>query len=246
MIMILRHNMRRGLVTVAMATGLNLLLVACDSANASFPEPDLQARAALIPTFTPLPPPTATLTPVPSATPLIPYATPTADEFEAAGVPVRLAIPAIGVDAAIEQVGRRPNNEIDVPKLPANVAWFIESALPGQPGKPSIIAGHLDSRTGPAVFWDLRKLVPGDEMVVTYANGARYVFVVEDKERYFADRTPAQKLLGRNPRRMLNLITCDGAWDSGRASYLQRLAVYTRYQGRLEAGALTPAPPPGP
>ncbi len=235
--------MSRGLAAWSLALGLVPLVAACGGANASVPEPDLQARAALIPTFTPLPPPSPTPSPMPSATPAVPYATPTPDEFEAAGVPVRMAIPAIGVDAAIEQVGRRPNNEIDVPKLPANVAWFVESARPGQAGKPSVVAGHLDSRTGPAVFWDLRKLVPGDELVVTYANGARYVFVVEDKERYFADRTPTQKLLGKNPRRMLNLITCDGAWDSGRASYLQRLAVYTRYQGQLEAGALTPSPP---
>jgi sortase (surface protein transpeptidase) len=236
-------NLWRGLprrwLILALLPGL---VGACGQAAASVPEPQARVRLALVPTFTPLPPPTATLTPPPSATPTAPYATPTPDEFEAAGLPVRLEIPAIGVDAAVEHVGRMPNNEIDVPKLPADVAWFNESARPGQTGKPAVIAGHLDSRTGPAVFWDLRKLLPGDELVVTYANGARYVFAVEDKERYFADQLPVQKLLGRNPRRMLNLITCDGAWDQGRASYVQRLAVYTRFKGRIEAGVTTPAP----
>jgi sortase (surface protein transpeptidase) len=215
------------------------VLVACAQAAASVPEPQTRVRLALVPTFTPLPPPTATLTPIPSATATAPYATPTPDEFEAAGPPVRLEIPAIGVDAAVETVGRLPNDEIDVPKLPGNVAWFDESARPGQSGKPAIISGHLDSRSGPAVFWDLRKLLPGDELVVTYANGARHVFAVDDKERYFADQLPVQKLLGRNPRRMLNLITCDGAWDRGHASYVQRLAVYTRYKGPIEADANT-------
>jgi sortase (surface protein transpeptidase) len=206
----------------------------------SVPEPVGVARLALAATFTPLPPPTASLTPLPSATATVPYATPTPDEFEAAGVPVRLEIPAIGVDAAVENVGRLPNEQIDVPKLPGNVAWFHESALPGQTGKTSVVVGHLDSRTGPAVFWDLRKLVPGDELTVTYNNGARYVFTVEDKERYATDNLPRDKLLGKTPRRMLNLITCDGAWDRGVASYSQRLAVYTSYRGRLDAGLPTP------
>jgi sortase (surface protein transpeptidase) len=235
--------MRQGVLVATLAWTV-LAAAGCGQASASAPEPDVRARVALMPTFTALPPATATLTPFPSATPTAPYATPTPDEFEAAGLPVRLEIPAIGVDAAVEHVGRMPSNQIDVPKLPADVAWFNESALPGQSGKPAVIVGHLDSRTGPAVFWDLRKLVPGDELVVTFANGARYVFQVEDKERYLTDQIPAQKLLGRNARRMLNLITCDGAWDRGRASYLQRLAVYTSYQGRLEAGVLTPTPAP--
>jgi sortase (surface protein transpeptidase) len=171
----------------------------------------------------------------------VPYATPTPDEFEAAGLPVRLEIPAIGVDAAVEHRGRSPDGKMDDPELPADVAWFNESARPGQPGKPAVISGHLDSRSGPAVFWDLRKLVPGDELTVTYANGARYLFVVEDKERYLTDHVPAQKLMGRNPRRMLNLITCDGAWNRGAASYDQRLAVYTAYRGLIAPGAL-PSP----
>ena len=184
----------------------------------------------------------ATVTPLPSGTPTAPYVTPTPDEFQVAGVPVRLEIPAIGVDAAIEHVGRAQNDQVDVPKLPMNVAWFNESALPGQSGKTSIIVGHLDSRTGPAVFWDLRKLVNGDEMTVTYANGSRYVFAVQDKERYATDNLPRDKLFGRTPRRMLNLITCDGAWDRGRASYNQRLAVYTEYRGRLEDVGASPTP----
>jgi sortase (surface protein transpeptidase) len=229
---------RGGRLALPAALALAGLASACLDRPA--PEPEGMARLALVPTYTALAPATATLTPVPSGTPTAPYATPTPDEFEAAGLPVRLEIPAIGVDAPVEHVGRMPNNQIDVPKLPADVAWFDESALPGQSGKTSIIVGHLDSPAGPAVFWDLRRLVPGDELTVTYANGARYVFTVEDKERYYSEQLPRDKLLGRSARRVLNLITCDGAWDRGVASYSQRLAVYTAYKGRLAAGVLSP------
>lgn len=204
------------------------------------PEPNqIAVRPYLIPTFTPLPPATATLTPFPSATPYMPYATPTPDRFERAGLPVRLEIPAIGVSALVEHVGRLPNGHMDVPRVPEDVAWFDESALPGQhTTSTSIISGHLDSPAGPAVFYRLRMLVPGDEMVVTYASGDSYVFVVEEKERYYHDQPPYQKLYGDGETvgRRLNLITCDGAWDRGSANYQQRLVVYThmREDGLVE------------
>lgn len=209
------------------------------------PEPEGPALlAARQPTFTPLPAPSATLTPLPTRAATSPAPTPTPDEFERAGLPVRLEIPAIGVDAVIEHVGRLPSGQMDVPHVPSHVAWFNESALPGQYSeKTAIISGHLDSPAGPAVFFALRKLVVGDELVVTYSNGNRYTFVVTEKERYRADQIPAQKLHGdgETKGRRLNLFTCDGAWDRGRANYTQRLVVYTRMREMLPAAA-TPAP----
>lgn len=207
---------------------LTPLLQGCggDSVAAEPRYPGIEGQP--LPTFTPLPPPTATITPLPSATPTEPYRTATPDIFQAAGRPVLLEIPAIQVRSTIEEVGVLPNGQMDVPRVAMNVAWFRDSALPGQKGKPAVIAGHLDSPTGPAVFYKMRFLIPGDEMVVTYENGDRYVFVVEGKERYLFDQAPLAKIFGRNPGRMLNLITCDGAWDSGSANYQQRLVVYAR------------------
>ena len=204
------------------------LLVGCRDAGVA-PEPQVWARPGLVPTYTALPPVTASITPFPTGTATAPFSTPTPDAFEAAGPIVRLQIPAIGVDASVEKVGRLPDGAMDVPKVPENVAWFTESALPGQPvRRSSVIAGHLDSPVGPAVFYELRRLVPGDELAVTYANGDRYIFVVDAKERYPFDRMPVDKVFGANPEPMLNLITCDGAWDSGGANYQQRLVVYTQ------------------
>jgi hypothetical protein len=192
-------------------------------------EPDYGGvRVAQVPTFTDLPPPTETITPLPSETPTASYNTPTPDRFQAAGPPVRLEIPAIGVDATFEQVGLLPNGAMDTPKIPDNVAWFDQSAIPGQSGKTAVVAGHLDSPYGPAVFYKLRMLVPGDEMAVTYASGEKQVFVVEAKERYIHDAAPLDKIYGSTTRRMMNLITCDGAWDRGAANYEQRLVVYAQ------------------
>jgi sortase (surface protein transpeptidase) len=221
---------RRAALAVLLAAAA--ALSACGGPEV-LPEPEAgPARMALIPTFTPLPPATPTLTPLPSATATPPYVTATPDEPTRAGLPVRLEIPAIKVDAVIEHVGFDSTGKVDVPKIPANVAWFDQSALPGQNGKASIISGHLDSPFGPAVFYELRHLIPGDELAVTYENGERFVFVVEDKERYYHDQTPGQKIFGATDDRVLNLITCDGAWDGGSANYQQRLVVYSRFKGR--------------
>ena len=130
-----------------------------------------------------------------------------------------------------QKVGRLASGQMDVPRIAMNVAWFDESALPGQKDRPAVIAGHLDSPTGPAVFYKLRMLVPGDELLITYENGDRHVFVVDGKERYYDDDAPLSKIFGRNPGRTMNLITCDGAWDAGAANYQQRLVVYTRLKG---------------
>jgi len=225
-----RGGLRQRRAGALIAGALALLAAAGCRAAAIVPEAnDGWARAGLVPTFTPLPPGTATLTPLPSHTPVAPLATPTPDRFESAGPIVRLEIPAIGVDAAVEYVGRLPDGAMDVPKVPENVAWFTESALPGQEvGRTAVIAGHLDSPAGPAVFYELRRLVPGDEMAVTYASGDRYVFRTVKKERYTFDSMPLDRIFGSTPERMLNLVTCDGAWDGSSANYQQRLVIYAK------------------
>jgi len=148
-----------------------------------------------------------------------------------AGGPVRLEIAAIGVDAQIEHVGLTPEPEkaMDVPKAWMNTAWYNKGYLPGEPGN-AVVAGHLDSSTGgPAVFWDLDKLNVGDEVVVTYANGDRYTFMVEDWKLYDhnAQGSIIDSIFGKSQTSDLNLVTCDGAWDHGAATYSKRLVVFT-------------------
>jgi len=205
-----------------------LLTSACRTSPVVREDTTVWARAELVPTFTPLPEATPTWTPLPSTTPTAAYATPTLTAYQAAGVPVRLEVPALGIDAVVEKVGLDAEGKVDVPKISANVAWFDQSALPGDIGKTSVISGHLDDPYGPAVFYRLRELVPGDQLAITYSNGERFVFEVEGKERYEFDNVPSQKIFGVTSLPKLNLITCDGAWNAGQANYQQRLVVYTR------------------
>lgn len=155
---------------------------------------------------------------------------PTADPFAGAGNPQRLEIPAIQVDASIEQVGLTSQGAMDVPKGWMNAAWYQLGVRPGEPGN-AVIAGHLDSSTGgPAVFWDLNLLQPGDLVHVTYENGERLTFAVETSQIYQhdADTQVIESIFGPGQTADLNLITCMGPWDYGSATYAERLVVFSR------------------
>ena len=145
------------------------------------------------------------------------------------GQPVRLKIAAINVDAAMENVGQTPDGAMDVPKDFNNTAWYDLGARPGERGN-AVIAGHVDSTTGKAVFWDLRKLVSGDHVVVVGDDGVERQFVVIASEAYARADVPLDRVFGPTTEAHLNLITCDSgsAFDRSRGEYAGNLIVYTR------------------
>jgi hypothetical protein len=180
--------------------------------------------AALPPTATPLPP---TATPVPpTATPLPPTPTP----VPRAGQPVRLKIPKIRVDAAIEYVGLAADGAMDVPKNYSNTAWYEPGPRPGDQGN-AAIDGHVDSTTGKAVFWDLAKLQPGDEIFVVGDDGVERRFVVTDVQSYKRADAPLDRIFGPTTDRHLNLITCDSTstFDRSKREYAANVVVYADY-----------------
>jgi len=186
--------------------------------NPSTPQPDTGGKVVANPL------PTATLAPSPTVPP-----TPTADPFYTTGPPVRLEIPAIGVVASVELVGLTRDRAMDVPKGWMNVGWYRDGYRPGEPGN-AVFAGHLDTSSGgPAVFWSLDQLQPGDEVIVSYQNGDRYTFLVEGQEMYQYDAQGPiiDRIFGDSLTADLNLVTCDGAWDHGQATYTHRLVVFT-------------------
>ena len=74
----------------------------------------------------------------------------------------RIRVPSIGVDAAIENKNITRDGVMESPSGPDVVAWYDFSAKPGLGGN-AVFSGHVDYvQRGPAVFWDLRKLVDGD------------------------------------------------------------------------------------
>jgi sortase A len=96
-------------------------------------------------------------------------------------VPSQIEIPAIGVNAEIEKVGRLENVQMGVPQGMDTVGWFEPGLKPGERGN-AVMAGHVDSKTGPAVFFKLDELKNGDEVIVTDQAGDSKVFIVVEKK----------------------------------------------------------------
>jgi sortase (surface protein transpeptidase) len=137
-----------------------------------------------------------------------------------------LRIPKIGLDTAVQQVGLDETGAVGVPSNYTDVAWYTASARPGNTGN-AVIDGHLDSMTGPAVFYRLGDLQPGDDVFVTTADGVELRFVVTALETYATDDAPTYSVFGPATAPQLNLITCDGTFDHAVHQYDQRLLVRT-------------------
>ena len=142
-------------------------------------------------------------------------------------LPVRLLIPAIQVDAAVQQVGNASDGGMDVPGEWADVGWYGLGFRPGDRGS-AVMAGHLDSTTGRAVFWDLNRLRTGDKVQVRNDDGSQLTFAVVSTDLYAFDDAPLQKIFGPSDVPGLNLVTCNGAFDWRTSNYNKRLVVYTR------------------
>lgn len=141
--------------------------------------------------------------------------------------PQRLIIEAIGVDTTIEAVGKGTDGQVGVPQEKENVAWYSLGVAPGEQGN-AVIAGHLDDKVGPAIFWRLRELEPGDTIIVIDSEGVERTFVVTEVASYRWDEAPLARIFGFDLERDLNLITCAGQFSRRDANYSRRLVVYTR------------------
>jgi sortase (surface protein transpeptidase) len=143
-------------------------------------------------------------------------------------VPVSVSIPQIGVRSKLLRLGLNPDGSIAVPSLATSAdeaAWYKYSVTPGQPGT-AVIEGHVDSYRGPAVFFRLGALRPGNDIDVTLADGITAVFRVTGVREYAKDKFPSETVYGPANYAALRLITCGGAFDYGTGHYLNSVVVF--------------------
>jgi sortase (surface protein transpeptidase) len=122
-----------------------------------------------------------------------------------AGRPASITIPAVGVEARVVPVGLRPDRTMEVPEV-GKAGWYEPGPRPGQPG-PAVLVGHVDSRSGPAVFFRLHELRRGDRIVVGQAGGGTRSFLVD---RVAKEALPVERIWSRTRQPVLRLITCGG------------------------------------
>lgn len=142
-------------------------------------------------------------------------------------IPKMIYLPKIGIEAEIVPVGINHQGEMEMPQNPWQVGWFENSIGLGKNGS-LVIAGHLDSASGPAVFYRLSTLEKGDLVYLWDENNNRFVFEVVKKETYSENQFPLTEIFGANDSQYLNLITCTGQFDRQRQRYPERLVVHCR------------------
>lgn len=179
------------------------------------------------------PTPTPSSTPVPAAsTPLVrPSPVPPPPSLSVTNAPLRLKIPRIGVDATVQPVGQEADGSMGSPSGPWSVGWWDRGYRPGEPGS-AVIDGHVDyHNVGPAVFWRLRDLQPGDRIEVTMPGSRILTFVIERTEVYAADDDSVLgTIFAPSDVPRLNLITCTGVFDPAHRNYDRRLVVFSKLQ----------------
>lgn len=144
----------------------------------------------------------------------------------ALSAPVALRIPAIGVDTVLTELGLQPDGTVEVPTIYAQAGWYGLGPSPGEAGS-AVILGHVDSHDGPAVFYKLRRLRPGDTVEVNMADGMLTRFVVTAVATYPKTRFPAESVYGPRGYSALQLVTCGGTFDPRSRSYQSNVVVYT-------------------
>jgi sortase (surface protein transpeptidase) len=153
--------------------------------------------------------------------------TPTAKARAPRGAPARVAIPAIGVDAAIVRLGVNPDGTLEVPASFGVAGWYKLGVRPGEPG-PAVIVGHVDSTSGPAVFYRLGRLAPGVHVRVSWRRGSSVRFSVYAVREYAKSVFPTALVYGPTQRPELRLVTCGGPFDEQTGHYLDNVVVFAR------------------
>ncbi|GAT80390.1 peptidase C60 peptidase C60, sortase A and B [Streptomyces sp. F-3] len=145
--------------------------------------------------------------------------------------PLRIRIPSIRVNAPLIGLGLTESGSLDVPPADdKNLAgWYKAGTTPGETGT-AIVAGHVDTAEGPAVFYDLGVLKRGNIIEVDRRDGSVAVFTVDAVEVYEAKNFPDDKVYGAASRPELRVITCGG--DYSRATgYQGNVVVFAHLTG---------------
>ncbi len=141
------------------------------------------------------------------------------------------------------ELGLSHDRRLEAPQEWDAVGWYSRGAAPGQEG-PAVLAGHLDSPTGPAVFHRLGGLREQDTVSVERADGAVVDFTVYAVEHHAKDDFPTEEVYGDTERPELRLITCGGDFDAATGHYTDNIVVFAALTGDPAASGAAEVPGP--
>jgi hypothetical protein len=142
--------------------------------------------------------------------------------------PVKLLIPALGIDTVVGTLGLQPDHQVMVPTSAHVVDWYEDGPTPGQIGS-AVILGHVDSFRGPGTFFYLKNLKAGNSITVKLADGAIAHFVVMRVVQYSKTAFPDRLVFGSHGTQSLQLVTCGGTFDHATGHYESNIVVFSRF-----------------
>jgi hypothetical protein len=178
----------------------------------------LRAGRAAAPT-----PATAPVAPLNGATVLRTTHTATVDVD--AAPPVRLLIQRLTINAPVVPLAMGPDGSLRPPSRWSDAGWWVDGPEPGEAGA-AVLAGHLDSTRGPAVFYHLAELQPGDPITIIRRDATQVTYLVQRSGRYPKSRFPTRAVYQPTRTSTLRLITCGGAFDKHSRHYTDNTIIY--------------------
>jgi sortase (surface protein transpeptidase) len=142
-------------------------------------------------------------------------------------LPLSVRIPSVGVSSTLVPLGLNPDHTLQVPTDYSVAGWYIYRPVPGRRG-PAVIAGHVDSVSGPGVFYRLKDVPIGAPIEVSRSDGSVAVFTVTAKEEDSKNAFPTERVYAPTPKAELRVITCGGAFDYSIRHYEDNIIVFAK------------------
>lgn len=142
-----------------------------------------------------------------------------------ASPPVEIRIPSIAVQSHIVELGQNADGTVAVPSSFQDVGWYKYGVTPGQNG-PAVFLGHVDSTSGPGIFYRVGALHPGDHVLVTRQDGRTATYTITAVRAYPKSAFPTIDVYGNTAVPTIRLVTCGGTFDSASGHYRSNIIAY--------------------
>ncbi len=185
---------------------------------------------ALDPSASSAPPDAPTIVgvlPVPVPVPVERKPVSVADIAAEAPPPRGVNIDRLGIESPLVGLRVQGDGTLQVPDDYDTAGWHRAGTAPGEVG-PAVVVGHVDSYEGPAVFYRLRELQPGDRVTIDRVDGSVVVFEVYGQETVSKDAFPTERVYGPTDGPELRLVTCGGRFDEQARRYNDNVVVYAK------------------
>jgi LPXTG-site transpeptidase (sortase) family protein len=147
-----------------------------------------------------------------------------------ASPPTGITIPKINAKSTLIPLGLNPDQTIEVPPVsnPMQAGWYTKAPTPGEIG-PAVIVGHVDGNKQPGIFYRLKEMAAGDEILVSRQDGTTARFVVTRVDQVAKKQFPTDTVYGDTSDAELRLITCGGTFDHAAHSYVDNIIVFAKF-----------------